>query len=102
MTAFNPGLIPSNVNTIEEVVIWGMFILAQLNPNTSVQSAAGTVEPVVSAQIIKLPNQATDPERAVCVAYIPLTDEWRSSGKLWDKGIKEISQAAIPAGYSSN
>jgi hypothetical protein len=102
MSPFTPGNVPSNVNTIEELLVWAMFILAQLNPNSTVQSAAGTVEPTVSAQIIKLPNQTTDPERVVCVAYIPLTDVWRASGNIWGSGIKEISQTVIPASFTSN
>jgi hypothetical protein len=102
MSAFSPANIPSNVNTLEELAVWAMFALAELNPNVSVQAATGTVEPAVSAQIVKLPNQATDPERVVLVGYIPLTDNWRSAGKVWSAGIKELSQTALPAGYTSN
>ena len=78
------------------------FFLFLINSNLTVQSAAGTVEPVISAQIIRLPNELTDPERIVCVAYLPLLPNWRSTGKVWSTGIKELSQTALPAGYTSN
>jgi hypothetical protein len=102
MTAFATANIPSNVNTLEELAAWVMFALAEINSNLTVQSAAGTVEPVISAQIIRLPNELTDPERIVCVAYLALQANWRSTGKVWSTGVKELSQTALPAGYTAN
>jgi hypothetical protein len=102
MSPFNPGNIPSNVNTLEELFVWAGFALSELNPNVSVQSAAGTVEPAISAQIVKLPNQTTDPERVVLVGYVAMNPDWKSSGKIWANGIKEFSQTALPVGYTSN
>ena len=102
MTAFNPGNIPSNVNTLEELAVWAMFALSELNPNVVVQASAGTVEPAVSTQVVRLPNQETDPERVVMVAYIPLLSGWRGAGKVWSTGVKEISQTTLPAGYTTN
>jgi hypothetical protein len=102
MSGFSPANIPSNVNTLEELAVWTMFALAELNPNVSVQSAAGTVEPAVSAQIVRLPNQTTEPERVVCVAYIPLNATWRGGGKIWGSGIAELSQTQLPVGFTAN
>jgi hypothetical protein len=102
MTAFTTANIPSNVNTLEELAAWVMFALSELNSNLTVQSAAGTVEPVISTQIIRLPNELTDPERVVCVAYLPLLATWKGTGKIWSTGIKELAQTALPAGYTAN
>jgi hypothetical protein len=102
MTAFSPANIPSEVNTLEKLLAWGFFALAENSGNLTVQSAAGTVEPAVSVQIIRLPNELTDPERVVGVAYLPLQPDWGGKGKVWSKGIKELSQTALPAGYTSN
>ncbi len=102
MSPFSPANIPSNVNTLEELFVWAGFALSELNPNISVQAATGTIEPAISAQIVKLPNQTTDPERVVIVGYVPLTPEWKSTGKIWSSGIKELSQTVLPAGYTAN
>jgi hypothetical protein len=102
MSPFSVANIPSNVNTVEELFIWCASILAELNPNVIVQTGVGAVEPVVTAQSYRFPNQDTDPERFVIAAYIPLLPGWRGSGKIWSSGIKEISQSAIPVGYTSN
>jgi hypothetical protein len=102
MSPFTPGNIPSGVSTLEELFVWSAFALAELNPNLSVQSAAGTVEPAISAQIVKLPNQATDSERVVIVGYMAMTPDWRSVGKIFTGGIKEFVQTALPVAYTSN
>lgn len=102
MSTFSPANIPSNVNTLEELAAWAMLALSELNSNLTVQSAAGTVEPVISTQVIRLPNELTDPERLICVAYLPLLANWKSTGKIWSTGIKELSQTALPAGFTSN
>ncbi len=102
MSTFSPANIPSNVNTLEELAAWSMLALSELNSNLTVQSAAGTVEPVISTQVIRLPNELTDPERLICVAYLPLLANWKSTGKIWSTGIKELSQTALPTGFTSN
>jgi hemolysin-activating ACP:hemolysin acyltransferase len=102
MTAFSPANIPSEVNTLEKLGSWVLLALSENNSNLTVQSAAGTIEPVISAQIIRLPNELTDPLRLVCVAYIPLLADWGGKGKLYSKGVKELSQTALPAGYTAN
>jgi hypothetical protein len=102
MSALTVANIPSNVNTVEEIFAWSGSILSELNPNTLVQTATGAVEPVCTCQSYRFPNQDTDPERLVIVAYLPLLPTWRSGGKFWSTGMKEISQGAIPVGYTTN
>lgn len=102
MTAFVAANIPSNVDTVEELLVWCASALAEVNPTTNIQTGAGTAEPVVSAQTFNFVSESTDPQRFVVVAYIPLTANWRSEGKIWSTGIAEISSNALPAGYTSN
>jgi hypothetical protein len=102
MSPFVPANIPPNVNTLEKLLVWVIFALCELNSNSFVQAASGTIEPVVSAQIVRLPNQEVDPERVVCVAYLPLLGTWRGLGKVWSTGIKELVQTALPASYTAN
>ena len=102
MTAFSPSNIPSNVSTLEELLVWAASALAEVNPNVTIQTTQSTAEPVVSAQTFRFENQATNPERFIVVAYLPLTGNWRSAGKIWSAGIGEISAAALPAGYTAN
>jgi len=102
MTTFTPGNIPSAVNTIEELVAWGMSGLAEINPNVLVTTSAGTAEPVAQVQTFRFPNQLTNPERLICVAYLPLVANWRSQGKIWSNGIAEISTTALPTTFTAN
>ncbi len=102
MTAFSTANIPSNVGTVEELAAWACSVLAELNPTVFVQTQAGLLEPAVTTQTFRYPNQETNPERLVIVAYLPLTQNWRGQGKIWSNGIQELSSAALPAGYTAN
>ncbi len=102
MTAFSTANIPSNVNTLEELLAWTACALAEINPNATITTTASTAEPVVQAQTFRFPNQATNPERLIIAAYLPLTANWRGQGKIWSNGISEISTTALPTGYTAN
>lgn len=102
MTAFAPANIPSNVNTLEELLAWAASALAEINPTSTVQTNAGSIERAVQVQTFEFRAQATNPERLIVVAYLPLAAGWRSQGKLFGSGIAEISQVPLPAAYTSN
>lgn len=102
MSAFTPANLPSGVGTVEELVAWGVSALAQINDNNLVQTAAGQIEPVVSAQTFRFPFIETNQQRLICIAYLPLTANWRSGGKLWNNGIGEISNLPLPADFTTN
>lgn len=102
MTAFTPTNIPSSVTTLEELAAWSISALAEINPLVTIQTTAGSVERAVQAQTFEFRNQATNPERLILVAYLPLTANWRSNGKYWGNGLGELSTTALPAGYTSN
>jgi hypothetical protein len=101
MTAFTTANIPSSVNTLEELMCWAASAIAEINPTVTVQTSSSTAEPVCSCQPFRFANQATNPERLVVVAYLPLTAPWRSAGKLFGT-LGEVSQTALPAAYTTN
>ena len=102
MTAFTTANIPSNVNTLEELAVWAISALAEINPTATITTAPGTAETIVSAYPFTFRNQPTNPERMVLVAYLPLVPGWRSVGKLFSNGVSEISTTALPASYTTN
>lgn len=102
MTAFVPANIPSSVTTLEELAAWSVSALAEINPTSTIQTAAGSIERTVQAQTFEFRSQSTNPERLILVAYLPLTASWRSGGKYWGNGIGELSTTALPAGYTVN
>lgn len=102
MTAFVPANIPSNVNTLEELAAWSCAALAEINNTAEIATGPGQLEPVVTMQTFRYANQATNPERLICVMYLPLLPGWRSLGKLFHAGVGEISGAALPVAYTVN
>lgn len=102
MTAFTPANLPNGVGTIEELVAWGVSALSQINDGTQIQTAEGRAEPVASCQTYRFPFLLTNQQRLICVTYLPLTAGWRSSGKLWNNGVGEISTLALPIEYTTN
>lgn len=102
MTSFTPANIPSNVNTLEELAVWAISALAEINPTATLTTSPGTAETVVSAYPFTFRNQPTNPERMVLVAYLPLVAGWRSVGKLFANGVTELSTTALPASYTTN
>lgn len=101
MTAFSPSNIPSSVNTLEELAVWTISALAELNPTASITTAPGTSEVIFSAYPFTFKNQQTSPERMVLVAYLPLVSGWRSGGKLFSNGVAEVSTGALPVSYTT-
>jgi hypothetical protein len=102
MTAFTTANIPSNVNTLEELAVWAISALAEINPTASIVTAPGVSEVVFSAYPFTFRNQPTAPERMVLVAYLPLVPGWRSVGKLFANGVSEVSTTALPSSYTTN
>ncbi len=101
MTAFVPANLPSTVNTIEELVVWGASALAEINPNATVITAPGQAALVCNVQTTRLEQQVTNPERLAVLAYIPLAANWRSQGKIYSNGVLEISTSPLPVGYTN-
>ena len=102
MTSFTAANIPANVNTLEELAVWAISALAEINPTATITTAPGAAETVISAYPFTFRNQPTLPERMVLVAYLPLVPGWRSVGKIFSNGVSEISTTALPISYTTN
>lgn len=101
MTAFSTSNIPSSVNTLEELAVWTISALAEINPTATIVTAPGVSEVIFSAYPFTFRNQPTSPERMVLVAYLPLNSGWRSVGKLFSNGVAEVSTTALPVSYTT-
>lgn len=101
MTSFTTANIPASVNTLEELAVWAVSALAEINPTATITTAPGAAETVISAYPFTFRNQPTLPERMVLVCYLPLVPGWRSVGKLFSNGVSEISTTALPASYTT-
>ena len=99
MTAFTPADLPANINTVEEVAAWAASALAEINPTVQVATGPGQLEPVATVQTFAYASQDTDPQRLICVLYLPLAPNWRSAGKVYSGGVNEISGGALPPAF---
>lgn len=103
MTTINVGTgdIPSNINTLERLILWGGLLASTINPTLSaneVPNAAG--ERMFQFGIF---TDASNVERALVRASIPIDSAYRSdnSKKLW-MFANEASNIVVPASYKSN
>lgn len=99
MTAFNPSLLPPSINTVEELAVWAISILSELNPSLSIMESPG--RPVKQAEIAPfyLESAATPSWAWIGRIVLTMPSTWRQgNAKPWD-GVQELSSAAIPAGY---
>lgn len=98
MVAFVPADIPSNVNTVEKLVVWGNTILSDLYPDlTRVESAGQAVRLVQSGPFL---IEATTPSQWVIISRssLSLPSNWRRNGKIW-VNVTDIGPSAIPPEY---
>jgi hypothetical protein len=92
MSALTLGTIPSNINTYERLVFWGMQCLQSIaNGEEVIVNQNQPVQPIANAQIART---ADGKIRAICVAYLPIdVDELNSSTeKTWMAAV-DISTA---------
>ena len=100
MIAFDPANVPASITSVEEMFVWCGSILAEVAGNETIQTDRNTLEPVATVQTYRFANAAaSEQERIIVAAYVPLTAEWRSAGRFWEGGIDSLSDAAIPAAY---
>lgn len=99
MTAFVPSDLPANIDTVEEVAAWACSALAEINPTVEVATSPGQLEPVATVQTFAYASQQTNPQRLICVLYLPLNQDWRSAGKVYSGGVAEISGGALPPAF---
>ena len=99
MTTFNTANLPASIDSVEKLAVWALSILAEINPNTTVQTGAFVVERVATVNPFFFQNEANTPDRVTCVAYLPLNLDWRGKGRLFEDGVSEVSTQPIPTHY---
>lgn len=98
MTAFSPADIPSSVNTVEELIVWGATILNELYPDVTVAESIGRTNRMVDCGPFYV-DAATPPGWYTIGRFtLRMSSTWRQSGKPWSQ-VQELGQLPIPANY---
>ncbi|BAU09695.1 hypothetical protein LEP3755_01680 [Leptolyngbya sp. NIES-3755] len=91
--------IPNAIVTIEQLATWAVLALCRVNPNDSVLEADNIRELIAQNGIFKA---ADGTERIFLRLSLELNPEYKvDDRKLW-MNVKEVSQAQIPAAYTTN
>jgi hypothetical protein len=101
MVAFSTADLPSSINTVEKVLVWGSTVMQHLHPTLTAIESTGNAERVISAAPFFI--TATDPAvwRYISRTSIPLNSNWqRGTGKIWTFA-SDISSSAIPTEFKS-
>jgi len=91
--------LPTTVDTVEKLFVWTASLLGEMLPEELIK-LTGSTNPInrldygISQDFESKSNYAVS-------FYIPLADNWRSSGnKIWEKA-EELAEIAIPTAYKS-
>lgn len=101
MTSINLATdIPSNINTLEKLVTWGISALNATNPTATAVEGQGYTEQAAQAGVFYVPSAAKHRFLGrVSLEYDPL---YLGGGqKPWQFAV-ELSQTAIPAAFKTN
>ncbi|MDB9527947.1 hypothetical protein PN498_18280 [Oscillatoria sp. CS-180] len=104
MTAFQTSGIPSGIDTLEELVLWGQLALYELNKGVTYKESQGSpvdsgLAPLIDFSII---NTADNTQRAICRTSVELNAAWTSDGTqpLWNFA-EAMSNAVLPNTYKA-
>ncbi len=99
MTAFNTSLLPASITTVEELAVWSLSVLSELNPSLSIIESPGRAVRQVELAPFWLESAATPSWAWIGRLVITMPATWRQgTARPWD-GVQELSVAAIPTGY---
>lgn len=101
MVAFSPSNLPSSVNTVEKLMVWGASILQELHFQMEVQESPGVIEKVAVAQLFPTNVNGAYSHRMACRASVPMSGTYLQGGKIWTYA-QDLSNASIPASYTTN
>lgn len=101
MTAINIATdIPSNINTLEKLVAWGVLGLARCNPGLKIlENPNADPERAAQAVLIKADDGSY---RLVLRASIKVIDGYAESTQKFWFNCQELSETALPAAFKSN
>ena len=102
MSALTIGAdIPTNINSVEELVAWSVLLAAYLNGGIQVLEVAGeSPQPVAQFSLAKAADDTTRLIARVSVKIDPNYVNDRTK-KLWEHAM-EWSTAAIPSNFKAN
>ncbi len=104
MTAFQSSDIPSGIDTLEELALWSVATLYEINKGVTYKESAGSsidsgLAPLVDFSIIES-NDGT--QRAIARTSFELNPSWVADNTLplWNFA-EPFSNAIIPAAYKA-
>lgn len=100
MSALTLSWIPTNINTLEKLMLWGAFATQKCNPTKTIVEQANT-DPinVASVSIFRADDQSL---RALVRINIPIDSNYAESlDPMWTSAL-EISNTDIPASYKAS
>lgn len=90
--------IPDNIDTVEKLAAWCIVLLQRMNPTQKALEAENYSDFVCQVGLVVDP---TGVARFIGRLNLELAADYQTSGKKFWENIKEISEIAIPAGYTS-
>jgi hypothetical protein len=101
MTAFQTSDLPSTINTVEKLVVWGQTVLNNLYPEVTSVEATGKAERVAQSGPFEVTAVEPTQWRSIGRTSIPLNRSWqRGVGKMWTHA-EDIGSASIPTEFKS-
>lgn len=100
MTTLSTTQIPSNINTVEKLLLWGALLLQKNNPTLAVVETANT-NPEKVAQVAMI-RADDDTIRAILRLSIPIDPNYASNtAKFWENAL-ELANIAIPTSFETD
>lgn len=101
MSAFVPANLPSNVNTVERLLVWAAQALTTAANGATISAVQGN-GPTPTVQV-QLGTTADNVSRFVITAYVPvsLVDLNNPSQKTW-MAAQDVTTTAINSVYTTN
>jgi hypothetical protein len=97
MTAFNKNNIPTSVDTLEKLVVWGGLALHALNKTVTAIEGAGSPSRVAQFGVYTVETNNTN--RVILRQSLEINDDYAFDGKpVWENA-KDLSTDSIPAEF---
>ena len=100
MTTFSTANVPTNINTVEKLAAWVGLLLNTMNPTLGVIETDGQTAQKVSQ--VSFFRAADGSLRLTIRLSLPVREAYATSTTKFWEDVQEISNTAIPSGYTSN
>jgi hypothetical protein len=99
MSALTIPQIPTNIDTVEKLVVWATKLLSDLNPNLEIITALNISQRVASWALYR---DLDGNEIAYSICIIKMDSNYATGSlKLWEYA-KPLSNVILPNGFLSN